>query len=88
MRGNNLGKMVKSCMKITKSAFLGQNNVGGEMGRGGGGGSGKANFLGSSRGIPPVTPTRGNPAFLLEVHSLFRYRSYRWNYIQRFSIYD
>ena len=37
MRGNNLGKMVKSCMKITKSAFLGQNNVGGEMGRGGGG---------------------------------------------------
>ena len=50
--------------------------------------NGKANFLGSSRGIPPVTPTRGNPAFLLEVRSLFRYRSYRWNYIQRFSIYD
>ena len=40
MRGNNLGKMVKSCMKITKSAFLGQNNVGGGMGRGGGGGGG------------------------------------------------
>ena len=61
---------------------------GGGGGGGGGGGSAKANFLGSSRGIPPVTPTRGNPAFLLEVHSLFRYRSYRWNYIQRFSIYD
>ena len=40
MRGNNLGKMVKSCMKITKSAFLGQNNVGGGMKGGGGGAAG------------------------------------------------
>ena len=49
--GGNLGKMSKNCMKITKSAFLGQNS-GGDMG-------GQANFLGSGGRSPP---TRGNPA--------------------------
>ena len=56
MGGDNLGKMAKNCMKITKSAFWGQNSWG-DMG------GGQANFLGSW-GIPPVPPTRGNPALL------------------------
>ena len=41
--GDNLGKMAKNCMKITKSTFLGQNS------------GGQANFSGSG-GIPPVPP--------------------------------
>ena len=60
MRGNNLGKMVKSCMKITKSAFLGQNNVGGGMGGGGGGGVEKPIFwvvAGVSAESPPLGET-------------------------------
>ena len=47
--GDNLGKMAKNCMKITKSAFLGQNS-GGDMG------GGQTNFSGSEGGIPPVPP--------------------------------
>ena len=34
--GNNLGKMAKNCMKITKLAFLGQNSGSETWGRGGG----------------------------------------------------
>ena len=43
--GDNSGKMVKKWMKVTKSAFLGQNSEGG-MGE-------QAGFL-SSGGISPV----------------------------------
>ena len=46
--GDNLDKMAKNCMKMTKSAFLGQNS-GGDMG-------GQANFLGSGGDLPPVPP--------------------------------
>ena len=42
--GDNLGKIAKNCMKITKSAFLGQNS-GGDMG-------GQVNFSGSRGGSP------------------------------------
>ena len=52
--GDNLGKMAKNCMKITKSAFMGQNS-GGDMG-------GQANFLGSGGDpsqSPPVPPLLG-----------------------------
>ena len=42
--GDSLGKIAKNCMKMTKSAFLGQNS-GGEMG------GGQANF--SGRAPPP-----------------------------------
>ena len=65
MRGNNLGKMVKSCMKITKSAFLGQNNVGGGMGRKGGGGGGAGGGGGEKpifwvvAGVSPQSPPLG-----------------------------
>ena len=53
---DNLGKMAKNCMKMTKSAVLGQ-NMRGEMGRE------QANFSGSGwGGCPPVPATRGNPA--------------------------
>ena len=46
--GDNLGKMAKNCMKITKSAFLGQNSgAGGDMG-------GQANFSGSGWGGDPA----------------------------------
>ena len=58
MRGNNLGKMVKSCMKITKSAFLGQNNVGGGMKGGGGAGGEKPIFWGGG-GVSPQAPPLG-----------------------------
>ena len=51
-RGGNLGKMAKNCMKMTKLAFLGQNN-GGDMG-------GQANFS-VSGGIPPSLPPLGKP---------------------------
>ena len=59
--GDNLGKMVKNCMKLTKSAFLDQNGGGGDIG-------GQANFLGSGGPpeTPPITPnppTRGNPVY-------------------------
>ena len=47
--GDNLGKMAKNCMKITKSAFLGQNSGGG-----GGDMGGEANFSGSGRGGDPA----------------------------------
>ena len=47
--GDNLGKMAKNCMKITKSTFLGQNS-----GRPGG----QANFFGCGR-IPSVPPPLG-----------------------------
>ena len=40
--GDNLDKMAKNCMKMTKSAFLGQNSGG----RGGHGGGGESQFLG------------------------------------------
>ena len=57
--GDNLGKMAKNCMKITKSAFLGQNSGGGSWG-------GQANFSGKKGGSPPQPPpppppTKGNP---------------------------
>ena len=52
--GDNLDKMAKNCMKMTKSAFLGHNS-------GGHGGGGKPIFR-VVGGIPPVPPTRGNPA--------------------------
>ena len=51
--GDSLGKMAKNCIKITKSAFLGQSS-GRDMGE-------QANFLGSRGGSPPVPSTRGNP---------------------------
>ena len=50
--GDNLDKMAKNCMKMAKSAFLGQNSAG-------------TNFSGSGGDPPspsPVPPTRGNPA--------------------------
>ena len=37
--GDSLGKMAKNCVKMTKSAFLGQKFFGGGGGGGGGGGS-------------------------------------------------
>ena len=46
--GDSLGIMAKNCMKITKSAFWGQNS-GGPKG-------GQANFSGSG-GIPPSPPS-------------------------------
>ena len=60
---DNLGKMAKKCMKMTKSAFLGQNSGGGTWGRGGD----KPIFrvVGGWRVIPQVPPTRGNPAVFL-----------------------
>ena len=48
--GDNLGKMAKNYMKITKSAFLGQNR-GGDMGV-------QTNFLGIG-GDPPSPPPLG-----------------------------
>ena len=48
--GDNLGKMVKNCMKMTKSTFWGQNS-GAEMG-------GQAIFSGSG-GDPPSSPPLG-----------------------------
>ena len=50
--GDNLGKMAKNCMKITKLAFWGQNS---------GGHGGQANFWGSRGGGPPVPTTMGSP---------------------------
>ena len=50
--GDNLGKMAKNGMKITKSAFL----VGGTWG------GGQANFGGSGGDNPQSPPTRENPA--------------------------
>ena len=50
--GDNLGKMAKNCMKITKLAFLGLNS-GGTWG-------GQANFSGSGEEPPSPPPTRGN----------------------------
>ena len=47
--GDSLGKMAKNCMKITKSAFLGQNSGGG----GGRHGGGQANFSSGGGGSPP-----------------------------------
>ena len=48
--GDNLGKMAKNCMKMTKSALLGQ-NTGGTWG---GGGKPTLRVVG---GIPPVAPS-------------------------------
>ena len=50
--GHNLGKMAKNCMKMTKSAILGQNSAGMKWGR-------QANISGSwgrSPQSPPVLP--------------------------------
>ena len=54
VEGDNLGKMVKNCMKITKSLFRGKQG-GGVMG-------GQANFSGSGEIPPPQSPlpTMGN----------------------------
>ena len=51
--GDNLGKMVKNCMKMTKSAFLGQNS---------GGTRGDKPIFQVVGGDPPPKspPTRGN----------------------------
>ena len=55
--GDSLGKMAKNCMKITKSAFLGQNSGGGGAAWGG-----TSQFFEWWGGIPPQSlPTRGNP---------------------------
>ena len=56
--GDNLGKMAKNCMKITKLTFLAQNS-GGTWGR-------QASFSGSLGRIPrsPPPPTAGNPAVI------------------------
>ena len=67
--GDNLDKMAKNCMKMTKLAFLGQNS-GGNVGGGGlgeGGGGGQHKFVGSGGGIPPVSPLLGEA--LLTQHS-------------------
>ena len=48
--GDNLDKMAKTFMKVTKLAFLGQNS----------GGGGHITFYGNG-GDPPSPPTRGNP---------------------------
>ena len=52
--GDNLGKMVKNCMKMKKSVFLGQNSVGDI-------GGDKPNFRVVGGGIPPLggTPIEG-----------------------------
>ena len=65
--GDNLGKMAKNCMKITKSTFVGQNSGGGTW-------EVQANFSVSGYKpifwSPPVLPTRGNPGWLavVDVH--------------------
>ena len=46
--GDNLCKVAKNCMKMTKSTFLEQNS---------GGLGGQANFSGSEGDPPPVPPT-------------------------------
>ena len=51
--GGQFGENGQNCMKMTKSAFWGQNSGGGEWTWGG-----QANFLGSGGDPPP--PTRGN----------------------------
>ena len=65
--GDSLGKMAKSCTKMTKSLFLGQNSEG-DMG-------GQANFSGSEGGGDPLQSpppsTRGNPVD--ELHQIRRY---------------
>ena len=56
--GDNLGKMAKNCMKITKSTFVGQNSGGGTW-------EVQANFLVSGFKpifwFPPVLPHQGKP---------------------------
>ena len=56
----NLSKMVKNCMKITKSTFLGQNIGERDMG-------GKSQFFKKGK-YPSVSPppTRGNPVWIDE----------------------
>ena len=44
--GDNLDKMVKNCMKITKSSLLGQNS------------GGQANFRGSGGDLKQVNPIK------------------------------
>ena len=53
--GDNSDKIAKNCMKITKVAFLGQNS-GERLGEN------KPIFRMWGGAIPPVPPTRGNPA--------------------------
>ena len=61
--GDNLGKMAKNCMKITKLTFLGQNS--------GGGHGGDKPIFQVVGGIPPTPPpTRGNPEW--SIGSTFR----------------
>ena len=54
--GSNLGKIAKNCMKITKSAFLGQNSGASKWG------GGKQMFWVVGEYTPSLPPTRGNPA--------------------------
>ena len=54
--GDNLGKMAKNCMKITKLTLWGQNS-GGDMG-------GQVNFSGSEE-YPTSPPTMGYPDHVL-----------------------
>ena len=83
LEGDNVGKMVKNCMKMTKSVFLGQNS-GGAWGRGG-----QANFSGSGGGVdpPPVPPTRGNPAeknlgtFFPDSLKTFSFKTFSWYFL-------
>ena len=70
--GCNSGKTAKNCMKMTKSAFLGQNSwEGGDMG-----GGGQANFL-SSGGNPPSPPTGGNPVRCPQIDAFVYYGEVR-----------
>ena len=78
---DNLDKMAKNCMKMTKSAFLGQNS--------GGAWGGQANFSGSG-GDPPQSPPLGETLVLVlrmfiemcmrvyvERHPIYKEREYK-----------
>ena len=61
--GDNLGKMPKNCMKITKSAFLGQSIEGARWLRWGMGGKPIFRVVGGSSPQSPPPPIRANPVY-------------------------
>ena len=72
-RGKKFGQMAKNCMKITKSAFLGQNS-----GEGWGHGGDKPIFSGSG-GIPPSPPPPLEETLCMVIHQTNLIISYKSN---------